>query len=91
MPFPSLYISTEGSRDWNITRAAAYGAVIGAVAALIKTLSPLREAAGMDFFAQLTASIWEIAAATFAFALLCAGAAVLRNFLRHQSTWPRMR
>ncbi|HEY2535311.1 MAG TPA: hypothetical protein VGJ20_46715 [Xanthobacteraceae bacterium] len=90
MPFPSL-ISTEGSRDWNVTRAAAYGAAIGAVAALFKTLSPLREAAGTNFFVQLTASIWEIVAATFAFALLCAGAAALRNFLRHQLMWSRMR
>lgn len=88
MLFPSLYLSTEGSRDWNVTRAAAYGALIGTVAALVKTLSPLREAAGMNFFARLTASIWEIAAATFAFALLCAGAALLRNFLRHQSMSP---
>ena len=70
---PSLFASGDGARDWSIMRAAAYGAGIGALAALLRTFGPLHNA-GSAF-----AHVWEIAAAALAFALLCAGAAALRN------------
>ena len=60
---------------WNMTRAAVYGAGIGALAALFKTLGPRHEAGSVpvDFL--------QIAAAALAFALLCAAAAALHNFI----------
>ena len=33
---PSLYASGDGARAWSLARAAAYGAGIGALAALVK-------------------------------------------------------
>ena len=36
MPLPSLYISGQGARTWSITRAASYGAGIGALAARVQ-------------------------------------------------------
>ena len=57
-----------------MTRAAVYGAGIGALAALFKTLG-LRHEAG-----SALAHLLEIAAAALAFALLCAAAAALHNF-----------
>ncbi len=54
-------------------QAAACGAGIGALAGLFKTFGPLRDAAPDAF------SFLQIAGATLAFALLCAGAAALRN------------
>lgn len=64
-------------------RAAAYGAGIGALAAAFKTLGPLREADATvhGFAGRLAAGLPEIAAVALAFALLCAGAALLRNAL----------
>ena len=63
-------------------RAACYGAAIGAVAACLKTVGPLRtDAAGGNVVATFAANIPEIAIVTLAFALLCAGAAALRNFM----------
>jgi hypothetical protein len=35
------------------------------------------------------APIWEIAGSALAFALLCAGAAALRNFLARRLIWPQ--
>jgi hypothetical protein len=84
MPLPSLFISGDSRRTWSKTRAAAYGAGIGALAALFKTLGPLHEAG----------SAWvhflEITAAALVFALLCAGAAALRNFITRRLIWPEM-
>ena len=80
---PSLYISGNPARSWNVVRAAAYGAGIGVLAAVFKTVGPLRaaDAAVHSFADRLTASVPEIVAAALAFALLCAGAALLRNFI----------
>ena len=72
---PSFYKSSETDRAWNIAHAACYGAVIGVLAALLKTLGPLRAGAAFNLFGNLT----EIILAALAFALLCAGAAALRN------------
>jgi len=92
MPLPSLFLSGDNARDWNIARACAYGAAIGAAAALFKTLGPFRSAAaGRSMADSLTAGVLEIVAATLAFALLCAGAAALRNFLARRLIWPDLR
>jgi hypothetical protein len=73
MPIPSLYPSGDGARGWSVPRAAACGAGIGALASFFKTFGPLRDAA------PDAVSFLQIAGATLVFALLCAGAAVLRN------------
>jgi hypothetical protein len=93
MPLPSLYISGEGTRAWSITRAASYGAVIGALAAVFKALAPLHAATtvGGSAAARLIANLPEIAGATFAFALLCASAAALRNLIARRLIWPETR
>jgi len=78
---PSFYISTENA--WNVRRAGLYGAVIGLVAALFKALGPLHAAAAMSrqgVAENLLDHGPEIVGATLVFALLCAGAAALRNF-----------
>jgi hypothetical protein len=91
MPLPSLYVSGDSARDWSVAHATAYGAGIGAVAALFKTLGLFRGAAGGRSFAEnLTAGALEITAAIIAFALLCAGAAVLRNFIARRLIWPAL-
>ncbi len=79
---PSLYASEDGVRAWSPARTAGYGAGIGALAALLKIFAlHLRAAAEAPF--------WEIAGAALAFALLCAGAAALRNFLARRLIWPQ--
>jgi hypothetical protein len=82
MPLPSFYQSSESA--WNVVHAAGYGAAIGAFAALFRTLGPLREA---NAAASLAGSVAEIAGAAIVFALLCAGAAALRNFLVRRFVW----
>jgi hypothetical protein len=77
MMLPSFYKSSETDRAWNIVHAACYGAVIGALAALFKTLGPLRAGAAFNVIGNLT----EIVTAALAFALLCVGAAMLRNYV----------
>jgi len=72
---PSLFRSEEGTRPWNVPRAGLYGASIGLVAALIKIFGPFRAAEQALPFAL------EVCVAIAAFALLCAGAALLRNLL----------
>jgi hypothetical protein len=72
---PSLFRSEGDARPWNVSRAALYGAGIGLLAALIKTLGPFRAAERALPFAL------EICVAMGAFAFLCAGAALLRNLL----------
>lgn len=84
MPLPSLYIAGDGARAWSIARAAAYGGGIGTLAALFKTFGPLR-AAG-----SAAAHSAEIFGAALAFALLCAGAALMRNFIARRFIWPDM-
>ena len=76
---PSFYLSPDKPQVWSVTRAAIYGAGIGLVAALVKTLRP--SFIGTRAPASVMASWPEIAAATCAFALLCAAAALLRNLL----------
>jgi hypothetical protein len=71
-------------RLWNVAHAAAYGAVIGALAALFKALRPLAAGAGTEIF---TAKLVEIATAALVFALLCAAAAILRNFIARCLVW----
>ncbi len=83
MPLPSLYRSDNGFRPWRITHAAACGAALGALAALFKKLAPL----GVVSLSDRPAGIAEIAAVAFAFAVLCAGAAMLRNFLARRLVW----
>jgi hypothetical protein len=78
MPLPSLYLGNENAQDWRVTRAAAYGAGIGVAAALFKMLGPTGERMSTP------ARFLEVAEAAFAFALLCAAGAILRNMLaRH--------
>jgi hypothetical protein len=83
MPFPSLFTATGHPRAWRVTRAAAYGALIGAAAGALKTFGPLRGAAAVN----LGAALVEIAGVTLAFALLCAGASMLRNFIAERLIW----
>jgi hypothetical protein len=82
---PSLFASGERAHAWSVPRASAYGAVVGLLAALFKTFGPLH-AAG-----STTMSIVEIAGAALAFALLCAGGAVIRNSIARRYIWPKMR
>jgi len=72
---PSLFASRDSDRAWNVSRAAAFGAAVGFVAAAFRTFGPLRDA-GSTF-----SRFVEIAGVTLAFALLCAGAALLRNVI----------
>jgi hypothetical protein len=60
---------------WNTGRAASYGAVVGAVAAVFKLLAPWSGPL------SLAADAREIAGAAFVFALLCGLAAALRNLI----------
>jgi hypothetical protein len=81
MPVPSLYLSRDGARVWNVARAASYGAGIGAFAAVCKTLGPLHQAG------SAAAIILQIAGAALAFALLCTAAAAMRNFIARWFIW----
>jgi hypothetical protein len=72
---PSLCSSDENSRPWSLPRAALYGAGVGLLAALIKMIGPFRSGE------RALSPVLEIGAAALAFALLCAGAALLRNRL----------
>jgi hypothetical protein len=84
MPLPSLFISGDQARAWSIPRAAAYGAAVGALAALFKTVGPLRDAG------SAAANVGGMIGAALGFALLCAGAAALRNFIARRFIWPGM-
>jgi hypothetical protein len=79
---PSLHASGDAARAWSLARAAAYGAGIGALAALAKIF-------GLRQGGAAAAPFWELAGAALAFALLCAGAAALRNFLARRMIWPQ--
>ena len=63
---PSLYASGDAARAWSLARAAAYGAGIGALAALVKIF-------GLRQGGATAAPFWDVAEAAVAFALLCAG------------------
>jgi hypothetical protein len=76
MPIPSFYFSRNHTRPWNVARAAAYGAGIGVLASLLKTFGPLSHKAD-----QAATHAVEVTAAAIFFALLCAGAAALRNLI----------
>ncbi len=80
---PSFYAPGEPRRTWSIPRTATYGAGVGVIAALFKTFGPLREAG------STSTRIFEIAGAALAFALLCGGAAFLRNVIAQRLIWPR--
>jgi VanZ family protein len=82
MPIPSLYKSEDPARAWNVIHAAAYGAVIGALAATFKSVGPFRVGA-----ASLADALLEISGAVLAFALLCAAAAALRNIIARRLIW----
>jgi hypothetical protein len=81
---PSLFKSGENPRAWSVSRAAACGAVVGALATLFKAVGPSRVADATGV------SAWDIAAAAAGFALLCAGAAALRNAIARRLIWPKM-
>jgi hypothetical protein len=80
---PSLFAADNETRPWSALRAGLYGAGIGAVAALFKTFGPLREA-GLS-----SSRVLEVAGVAAVFALLCAAAAVLRNFVTRRLIWPK--
>lgn len=81
MPIPSFYLTSDGPRAWNVARAAAYGAGIGAIAGLFKTLGHLRTT-------ELgPGAVMQVLVATLGFALFCAGAATLRNFIARRVVW----
>jgi hypothetical protein len=82
---PSLFASGENARTWSVSRAAVYGAAVGAVAALFKILGPLHAPA------SAAARTLEIAGTALAFALLCAGAALARNLIARRFVWPKLR
>jgi hypothetical protein len=91
MVIPSLYVSRDEARPWSVARAGVYGAGIGLLAALSKTLGlshgALRHAPSGDSFVHIP----EIVGAAAGFALLCAGAAVLRNLIARRLIWPEFR
>jgi predicted permease len=82
---PSLFATGETARAWSVPRAAIYGAGIGALAALFRTLGPLH--AGDSAAARIAA----IGAAAVALALVCAGAALARNLIARRLIWPDLR
>ena len=82
MPLPSLYLSGDKPREWSMARAATYGAALGAIAGLFKT-------SGLTHQAVAT-SVPEIVGVTLGFALLCAGATALRNFIARRLIWPEL-
>ena len=82
MPLPSLYVSGDKPREWSIAHAAVCGAVLGIVAGLLKTLGLMHQA--------IATSVPEIAGAALGFALLCAGATALRNFIARRLIWPEL-
>lgn len=88
MLLPSFYRSKDYERAWSVTHAASYGAVVGALAALFKTLGPLHANAGSGYFAN---HLVEIILVATAFAFLCAGAAALRNYIARRLVWNERR
>jgi hypothetical protein len=79
---PRFYVSPEKPAEWSIVRAAGYGAALGLLAGLFKIFGPLHRAA--------SAGALELVAAIIGFALLCAGAAALRNAIARRLIWPEL-
>ena len=82
MPLPSLYVSGDKPREWSVARAAGYGGFLGAAAGLFKTLGLSHQA--------IATSVPEIVGVALGFALLCAGATALRNFIARRLIWPEL-
>jgi hypothetical protein len=68
-------------RLWHSGRAALYGAIVGVLAATFRLFGPWSEPH------TAAANIGEIVGAALAFALLCAGAAALRNLIARRLLW----
>jgi hypothetical protein len=83
MPLPSFYVSGDKPREWSVTRATVYGTGLGAVAGLFRTMIYSHQ--------HVAVSVAEIAGAVLGFALLCAGATALRNFIARRLIWPELR
>lgn len=83
MPLPSFYRSQDAARPWNLAYAALCGAGLGAFAGLLKTVNPFRASPPENLTNHLT----DIALAALGFALLCAAAAALRNFIARHLIW----
>jgi hypothetical protein len=90
MPLPSLYVSRDKPQAWSITRAAIYGATLGTLAALFKIFGPSHQAISVNDRSSLLANIPTIVAVALCFALLCAGATALRNFIARRLIWPEL-
>lgn len=88
MPLPSFYRAGDSFRPWRVTYAAACGAGLGALAALFKTMAPIGLTGSL---LGRTAGIGQIAAVAASFALLCAAAAVLRNYVARRLIWNESR
>jgi hypothetical protein len=79
---PRFFLSPDKPQVWSVARAAFYGAGIGVTAAVFKMLGPMHGAvAASDRSIAMLANLPEIASAALGFALLCAAAAALRNFI----------
>lgn len=88
MPLPSLFVSTDKARAWSVARAAAYGAALGVLAGLFKTLAPVHQAiAPVGPGESLLTNVSEILGAALGFALLCATAVAVRNALTRRLVW----
>jgi hypothetical protein len=86
---PSFYLSNGNANTWSIARAAVYGAGIGAVAALLRTLGPSHGPFGGSISSGGVLPILpEIAVAALGFGALCVVAAMLRNFIAQKLIWP---
>jgi hypothetical protein len=91
MPLPSLHPSNhprsanDQRREWSIARAAAIGAALGVMTSLFRALDPLHQAGGAS--ATLATGVARIAGAALGFAVLCAAAAALRNFIVRRLVW----
>ncbi len=83
MPLPSFYRSQDAARPWNVAYAALCGAGVGLVAGLLKTFNPFRPVPAEN----LTSHLMDVALAALGFALLCAAAAALRNFIARRLVW----
>jgi hypothetical protein len=79
---PSFHLSHDKARDWSVRRAALYGAALGLLGGLFKTVDPLHQGSATGAL--------EIIGATLGFAVLCAGAAALRNAVARRLIWPNL-
>jgi hypothetical protein len=79
---PSFYVSEHKAREWSVTRAAGYGAALGLLAGLFKILDPLHQG--------VAAGALDVVIAIGGFAVLCAGAAALRNAIARRLIWPNL-